>query len=198
MGPNLSGHPAGCPVDDDALGPESPGVLDLVPGDEPTRARDDPPPAHLAAVVGQEPPHGPGRPGSPRLGRDLAVGQDVPGSQSAEDADDGVLERRPVHRSTLPDVRTLTPTEVREHVARIGEDGYTIVEDAVEDELLDGIDRELRRLEVDLGIVPARNDFEGTETVRIYNLLVHGNTFEQVPVHPNVLPIVEGVLDDGQ
>jgi ectoine hydroxylase-related dioxygenase (phytanoyl-CoA dioxygenase family) len=50
---------------------------------------------------------------------------------------------------------------------------------------------------VELGIVPARNDFEGTQTVRIYNLLVHGKAFERVPVHPNVLPIVEGVLDPG-
>jgi ectoine hydroxylase-related dioxygenase (phytanoyl-CoA dioxygenase family) len=33
--------------------------------------------------------------------------------------------------------------------------------------------------------------------VRIYNLLVHGPLFEQVPVHENVLPIVEGVLDRG-
>ncbi|HJR25948.1 MAG TPA: phytanoyl-CoA dioxygenase family protein [Acidimicrobiales bacterium] len=94
-------------------------------------------------------------------------------------------------------MRTLTPHEVREHVTRIGDEGYTIVEDAVEGDLLDEIDRELRRLEVDLGIVPARNDFEGEQTVRIYNLLVHGKAFERIPVHPNVLPIVEGVLDAG-
>jgi ectoine hydroxylase-related dioxygenase (phytanoyl-CoA dioxygenase family) len=97
----------------------------------------------------------------------------------------------------LPDVRSLTPDEVRQHVARIADEGYTIVEDAVEEELLDELDRELSRLEVELGIVPARNDFEGLQTVRIYNLLVHGKTFERVPVHANVLPIVEGVLDPG-
>jgi ectoine hydroxylase-related dioxygenase (phytanoyl-CoA dioxygenase family) len=45
--------------------------------------------------------------------------------------------------------------------------------------------------------VPAANLFEGTRTVRIYNLLVHGSTFESIPVHPTVLPVVEGVLDDG-
>ena len=50
---------------------------------------------------------------------------------------------------------------------------------------------------MDLGIAPARNDFEGTQTVRIYNLLVHGPAFDRVPVHRNVLPIVERVLDDG-
>ena len=87
--------------------------------------------------------------------------------------------------------------EIEAHVARIAEQGYTIVEDAIEVELLDTLDEELRRLEHDLGIVPATNDFEGSHTVRIYNLLVHGACFEQIPVHPNVLPIVEGVLDRG-
>jgi ectoine hydroxylase-related dioxygenase (phytanoyl-CoA dioxygenase family) len=94
-------------------------------------------------------------------------------------------------------VRTLTPDEVADHVARIAADGYTIVEDAVEEDLLDELTAELGRLEVDLGIVPARNDFEGASTVRIYNLLVHGPAFGRVPVHANVLPIVEGVLDRG-
>jgi ectoine hydroxylase-related dioxygenase (phytanoyl-CoA dioxygenase family) len=97
----------------------------------------------------------------------------------------------------LPDVRTLTPQEVAGHVARIAEEGYTIVADAIEEDLLAEIDAELRRLEVDLGVVPARNDFEGEQTVRIYNLLVHGPAFARIPVHANVLPIVEGVLDTG-
>ena len=72
-----------------------------------------------------------------------------------------------------------------------------MVEDAIEVDVVDELTRELERLEVELGIVPAANDFEGTETVRIYNLLVHGTAFERVPVHPNVLPIIEGVLDRG-
>ena len=90
-----------------------------------------------------------------------------------------------------------TSRDVDGHVARIAEQGYTIVEDAIEASLLDALDEDLRRLERDLGIVPAGNDFEGTHTVRIYNLLVHGARYQQIPVHPAVLPIVEGVLDDG-
>ena len=82
-------------------------------------------------------------------------------------------------------------------MARIAERGYTIVPDAIESALLDQLEADLERLEVDLGIVPARNDFEGSQTVRIYNLLAHGKAFERVPVHPNVLPVVEGVLDPG-
>ncbi len=94
-------------------------------------------------------------------------------------------------------MRTLTPTEIADHVARIAADGYTIVNDAIETDLVDGLVADLERLEVDLGIVPAGNDFEGEQTVRIYNLLVHGERFERIPVHPNVLPVVEGVLDQG-
>jgi ectoine hydroxylase-related dioxygenase (phytanoyl-CoA dioxygenase family) len=94
-------------------------------------------------------------------------------------------------------VLTLSATDVEAHVDQIAAQGYTIVEDAIELDLVDELTDELHRLEVDLGIVPAGNDFEGRATVRIYNLLVHGPAFQRVPVHPNVLPVVEGVLDDG-
>jgi ectoine hydroxylase-related dioxygenase (phytanoyl-CoA dioxygenase family) len=83
------------------------------------------------------------------------------------------------------------------HVERIAEVGYTIVENAIEPDLLDALASDLVRLQEDLGIKPAANDFEGTETVRIYNLLVHGPLYERIPVHPDVLPVVDGVLDPG-
>ncbi len=91
----------------------------------------------------------------------------------------------------------MTPEQLAAHVARIGDEGYTIVEDAIEPELIDELNGELERLEVDLGIVPATNDFEGSQTVRIYNLLVHGELYERIPVHDSVLPVVERVLDHG-
>jgi ectoine hydroxylase-related dioxygenase (phytanoyl-CoA dioxygenase family) len=94
-------------------------------------------------------------------------------------------------------VRTLSAPDVAVHLERIEEHGYSIIEDAIEPALLDELTDELHRLEVDLGIVPATNEFEGSQTVRIYNLLLHGPAFERIPVHPNVLPVVEGVLDDG-
>jgi ectoine hydroxylase-related dioxygenase (phytanoyl-CoA dioxygenase family) len=97
----------------------------------------------------------------------------------------------------LPAVATLSPDDVRDHVARIADQGFTIVPDAIEPALIDELGHELLRLERDLQVTPAGNDFEGAHTVRIYNLLVHGTAFERVPVHPNVLPIVEGVLDWG-
>src|SRR5262249_10409159 len=63
--------------------------------------------------------------------------------------------------------------------------------------LCDALAEELLRLERELGAEPAKNIFEGTRTVRIYNLLARGKVFERVPVHESVLPIVEKVLDRG-
>ena len=91
----------------------------------------------------------------------------------------------------------LTADAVAEHVSRVRRDGYTIVEDAIEPAMVDELVATLERLEHELRIKPSPNVFEGARTVRIYNLLVHGEIFERVPVHPNVLPIVEGVLDKG-
>ena len=75
-------------------------------------------------------------------------------------------------------------------------DGYTIVPDVFE---------RRRRRRWSPTSTPSRptaassrrQQLRGPTTVRIYNLLVHGELFERVPVHPNVLPIVEGVLDRG-
>ena len=87
--------------------------------------------------------------------------------------------------------------DLQGHLTRIAEDGYTILPDAIEPGLVDEIDEALLKLEHDLGTVPADNLFEGVRTMRVYNLLVHGATFEKIPVYPNVLPVVEGVLDPG-
>ena len=84
-----------------------------------------------------------------------------------------------------------------EHVARVARDGYTLVQGAIEPELLDALVAELERLERELDARPAQNIFEGTRTVRIYNLLARGKVFERVPVHEAILPIVEAVLDRG-
>jgi hypothetical protein len=79
----------------------------------------------------------------------------------------------------------------------IATQGYTVVRDAIELDVIDALHDDLLRLEHDLGIQPADNRFEGLRTTRIYNLLAHGKNFEQIPTHPAVLPICEGVLDRG-
>jgi ectoine hydroxylase-related dioxygenase (phytanoyl-CoA dioxygenase family) len=89
------------------------------------------------------------------------------------------------------------PATVAEHVERIGRAGYTVVEDAIDPALLDELAGDLDRLERELDVHPATNSFEGVNTLRVYNLLVHGEVWQRVPVHENVLPVVEGVLDQG-
>ena len=86
---------------------------------------------------------------------------------------------------------------MEEHLRRIAEEGYTILENAIELEFIDEIAEALHKVEAEVGAVPADNLFEGMHTTRVYNLLVHGPTFEKIPVHPDVLPVVEGVLDPG-
>jgi ectoine hydroxylase-related dioxygenase (phytanoyl-CoA dioxygenase family) len=91
----------------------------------------------------------------------------------------------------------MTPAEVREHVERVRRDGYTIVEDAIEEELVEELAVDLTRLERELEIEPAANSFEGSRTLRVYNLLAHGPVWQRVPLHKSVLAVVEGVLDTG-
>jgi ectoine hydroxylase-related dioxygenase (phytanoyl-CoA dioxygenase family) len=86
---------------------------------------------------------------------------------------------------------------VADHIARIADDGYTVIEGAIEPDVVAALRAALERLEAELEAIPADNDFEGRQTVRIYNLLARGDVWAKVPVHPAVLPVVEGVLDPG-
>jgi ectoine hydroxylase-related dioxygenase (phytanoyl-CoA dioxygenase family) len=99
--------------------------------------------------------------------------------------------------SSSPAVAALDDAARDAHIGRIRRDGYTIVEDAIEPELIDAANEALARLERDLNARPSANAFEGVRTVRIYNLLAYGAPFTRIPIHPSVLPIVEGVLDEG-
>ena len=95
-----------------------------------------------------------------------------------------------------PDTRD-AQTAVASHLAEIAERGFTMLEGVLAPDLADDLHDDLVRLESELDIHPAPNSFEGHHTLRIYNLLVHGPRYEQIPVHPRVLPVVEGVLDRG-
>jgi ectoine hydroxylase-related dioxygenase (phytanoyl-CoA dioxygenase family) len=92
---------------------------------------------------------------------------------------------------------TLDESTLAAHAERVRVEGWTVIESAIDLDLIDAIFDDLLRLERDLGVVPADNLFEGRKTTRIYNLLVHGLIYERIPLHPNVLPIVERVLDPG-
>jgi ectoine hydroxylase-related dioxygenase (phytanoyl-CoA dioxygenase family) len=88
-------------------------------------------------------------------------------------------------------------TDAQCHIDEIAEQGYTVVPDAIEPRLVDRLNAALTDIERRCKVVPGRNSFEGHHTIRIYNLLARADVFAEVPVHRRVLPIVEGVLDEG-
>jgi ectoine hydroxylase-related dioxygenase (phytanoyl-CoA dioxygenase family) len=101
------------------------------------------------------------------------------------------IEERPMTLVTLDD------SAINTHLARIDADGYTIVEDAIEPDLVERLRDTIRRLERDLGVRPRGTAAEGHATLRMYNLLAKDPAFQAMPVHPNVLPIAERMLDRG-
>lgn len=91
----------------------------------------------------------------------------------------------------------LTEAQLEQHRARVAHDGFTILESIIEEELIDALAADLLELERSLELGYCSNEFEGHRTVRIYNLLVHAALYQRIPVHPDVLPVVERVLDPG-
>ena len=85
----------------------------------------------------------------------------------------------------------------KDHAAAVESEGFTIVEDVIAPELVDRLVAAIDALHAELSVQPAQNIFEGTCTLRVYNLLARGKVFEEVPVHDRILPIVESVLDKG-
>jgi ectoine hydroxylase-related dioxygenase (phytanoyl-CoA dioxygenase family) len=83
------------------------------------------------------------------------------------------------------------------HLAEIARDGYTIVPDVLGADMRSAALAALARIESEEQIEPARNAFEGHRTWRIYNLLARGELWQRFAIDPRVLPIVEGVLDEG-
>lgn len=91
----------------------------------------------------------------------------------------------------------MSATTVSEHLERIERDGFTVIHDVLDTDGVAALLADLERVEAETAARPADNDFEGRRTVRVYNLLAHGPMWRAIPVHPEVLPVVQGVLDDG-
>lgn len=82
-----------------------------------------------------------------------------------------------------------------DRLADFERDGYVIFERWIEPEIVAEIRAALDRTESQSGIGFGGTTFEGRQTVRIYNLLAHDETFWKIPIHPRVLPFAEAVLD---
>lgn len=84
-----------------------------------------------------------------------------------------------------------------ELIQQFRRDGFAVIRDAIEPELVAALRTALARLETEQGFGYRDTAFEGTRTVRIYNLLVHDPVFARVPIQPKVLALAEVLLDPG-
>jgi ectoine hydroxylase-related dioxygenase (phytanoyl-CoA dioxygenase family) len=82
------------------------------------------------------------------------------------------------------------------YLETIEDQGYCIVEDAVDDDLMRKIRDAVTRLEDENDVQPRGNRAEGFATKRMYNLLAKDEVFWELPVHPNILPFAEHLLDE--
>jgi len=85
-------------------------------------------------------------------------------------------------------------SNITQHLAEIDRDGYTIVTNVFDASRAQAIIDRLVELESEMCISPSDNTFEGTSTLRIYNLLAHGTLFEEIATEPRVLSIIDHVL----
>ena len=92
-------------------------------------------------------------------------------------------------------IGTLDEAATQRHAQAIAEHGFTVIENAIESDLVAELRTALDELERRRGLGYAQSRFEGYRTVRIYNLLNHGEVFWRVPLHPGVLPVAERALD---
>lgn len=86
-------------------------------------------------------------------------------------------------------------TQIESHLERIEADGYTIVEDALSQELTMSLRDAVRELFDELDVQPKGNRAEGIATKRLYNLVPRAPIFEELPVQENVLPLAEQLLE---
>lgn len=95
-------------------------------------------------------------------------------------------------------MRELTEQEVQRHVETIARDGYSIMENAIDDEFAAAITAELERLQrVRPGGDIAPGPFTGEVTRRWFDVLNDGDVWQRVAVHPWIMQVMPHVLGDG-
>ncbi len=80
------------------------------------------------------------------------------------------------------------------HLTQLQTDGYTILERVIPEATVDALLAAVHGAEDEFHSAPSNNRFEGSRTVRTYNLLARGTIFEQIPVQPEVLALIESML----
>lgn len=73
------------------------------------------------------------------------------------------------------------------HAGRVTRDGYTVIEDFLDEA---GLDAFRAALSPFLGSHHGRNDFEGFRTERIYTLVARGKVFEAIAADPRLMALI--------
>jgi hypothetical protein len=73
----------------------------------------------------------------------------------------------------------LSEADIEFHADCIRNDGYTVVERAVDPALVERLKSALTRIEREHNLGPAKTSFEGFRTVRINNLLTYDDIFRK-------------------
>lgn len=81
------------------------------------------------------------------------------------------------------------------HLATIDEQGFCIVPGVISKDLQQRVRDAVARLEDRLGVAARGNRAEGFATKRMYNLLDKDRVFWELPIHDDVLPFAERLLD---
>ena len=95
-------------------------------------------------------------------------------------------------------MKKLTEEQVKDHVDSVAKNGYSIMENAIDQEFLLEICDELARLEkVGPGGDIPLGPFTGFVTRRWFDVLNDGEVWQRVATHPWILKVIEGVLGEG-
>ena len=86
--------------------------------------------------------------------------------------------------------------DLSKHHQELSEVGFTVVENLINLDFIDELIDNVARLETKLQRTPDNNRFEGNKTTRTYNLLAHGEIWQKIPVQPQVLELIEGVIGE--
>lgn len=88
-----------------------------------------------------------------------------------------------------------TETELSSLVAdAVMRDGYAIIEGVLETERCSALVAEIDRIEREEPIEHGKNEFEGLQTKRIFNLIRLGPDFRDLVIEPTVLDSIEAIL----
>ena len=92
----------------------------------------------------------------------------------------------------------MNQSRIDEHLHAIESDGYVILRDVIDPELVSRILERVREIEQEtLADEETGTPVDGSSQLRTGGLLSLDPLFWDVPLHPEVLPVVEGVLDAG-